>query len=180
MLYPKVSPALLPRMLVCAAAGALIAGIYGIIHDQFTYSISDEYFTKLKFHQFSYANFGWRRRLFVGEVGFLATWWVGLIAGWFIGRIMVPGAGAAPIARRCAIAFAIMFAIAVIGTFSGYVLGLIHGPDYSSWHWAEQQYGLTNLPAFVRVAYVHNSSYAGGFVGLVAALGYVSKVRLNV
>ena len=56
-----------------AVTGALIAGAYGILHDQITYTISPEYFTKLKFEQFHYANFGLPRRVFVGEVGFLAT-----------------------------------------------------------------------------------------------------------
>jgi hypothetical protein len=43
-----------------AVMGALIAGAYGILHDQISYTISPEYFTKLKFEQFHYANF-WPR-----------------------------------------------------------------------------------------------------------------------
>lgn len=30
----------------------IIAGFYGILHDQLTYTISSEYFTKFKFYQF--------------------------------------------------------------------------------------------------------------------------------
>src|SRR3954468_17526608 len=66
--------------------GALAAAAYGALHDQISYAISPEYFTKMKFRQFSYANFGWPPRLFAAEVGFLATWWVGLVAGWFLAR----------------------------------------------------------------------------------------------
>ena len=36
-------------------ASILIAGIYGILHDQITYTISYEYFTLFKFEQFSNA-----------------------------------------------------------------------------------------------------------------------------
>ncbi|MGB0763409.1 MAG: hypothetical protein ACPGO0_05625, partial [Acidimicrobiales bacterium] len=74
-------------MLVVCVAGALIAGLYGIIHDQITYTISPEYFTKLKFYQFEYVDFGLPNRAFVLFIGFLATWWVGFISAWIITRI---------------------------------------------------------------------------------------------
>ena len=45
-------------MLGYAVIGALIAGLYGVVHDQITYSMSPEYFTRLKFFQFRYADFG--------------------------------------------------------------------------------------------------------------------------
>ena len=90
LLYPVLPLRLLPRMLGIAVAGALIAGTYGALHDQVTYSLSEAYFTKLKFHQFHYANFGLPARGFVAVVGFLATWWVGVAAGWVLGRIAVP------------------------------------------------------------------------------------------
>jgi len=54
--------------------GAVMASVYGVMHDQFTYSISPEYFTRLKFLQFQYADFGLPARFFVAEIGFLATW----------------------------------------------------------------------------------------------------------
>ena len=90
LLYPKIPRALLPRMLGYAVIGGLLAGMYGILHDQITYSISPEYFTHLKFDQFHYANFGLPQRVFVAEIGFLATWWVGFFSAWFIARLTVP------------------------------------------------------------------------------------------
>ena len=33
-------------------AAVLTAGLFGMIHDQISYSVSDEYFTKFKFIQF--------------------------------------------------------------------------------------------------------------------------------
>jgi len=54
--YPKIRFAWLPAMLGYAALGSLPAGFYGIVHDQVTYSISHEYFTRLEFQQFQYAN----------------------------------------------------------------------------------------------------------------------------
>ena len=90
LLYPKLRVAWLPDTLGLSVVGALFAGLYGIPHDQVTYSISSDYFTDLKFAQFHYANFGLPRRIFVAEIGFLATWWVGFFAAWFIARLTIP------------------------------------------------------------------------------------------
>ena len=68
LLYPKIDLKHLPGILGHAAVGALVAAVYGIVHDQITYSISPEYFTRLKFMQFHYADFGLPRRIFVAEV----------------------------------------------------------------------------------------------------------------
>jgi hypothetical protein len=177
--FPEISLSLLPRILVCAAVGAIIAGCYGIIHDQITYNIGEEYFTKLKFKQFSYADFGFPRRVFVSEIGFLATWWVGLFGGWFIGRVAIPRLTGEELVRRCRNAFAIMFAFAALGTSCGYLLGLMHGPDYSGWQPIAFQLGVEDVRNFVRVAYIHNCSYVGGLVGLVAAIIYVRRAVQN-
>ena len=76
-LIPRIALRDLPPMLAAGLVGAVIAGVYGTLHDQFTFTISPEYFTKLKFDQFRWANLGLPERVFVAEIGFLATWWVG-------------------------------------------------------------------------------------------------------
>lgn len=175
ILFPTFPVRLLPRMLAWAGVGAVIAGLYGIMHDQFTYAISQEYFTNLKFAQFHYADFGFPRRVYVGEIGFLATWWVGFFAGWFIARIAVPKVDPERMPRLCAVGFSTVFVFAAIGTALGYVFGLVHKVDLAQWEAIGYQLHVTDLPSFVRVAYIHNGSYAGGFVGLVAALLYVRR-----
>jgi hypothetical protein len=39
-------------MPVLLVLGCLIAGIYGCLHDQISYTVSPEYYTRFKFHQF--------------------------------------------------------------------------------------------------------------------------------
>src|SRR5438105_15227373 len=112
ILYPKLRRAWLPALFGHAVIGALLAGCYGALHDQVTYSISPEYFTRLKFSQFHYANFGLPPRIFVAEIGFLASWWVGLFAGWFIARIAVPSFPQAAAVRKTFHGFLIILAFA--------------------------------------------------------------------
>ena len=51
ILYPQLPLRGLPRLLLLAVIGSLIAGIYGVIHDQVTFTLAPEYFTKFKFER---------------------------------------------------------------------------------------------------------------------------------
>ena len=121
-LFPRIRLAWLPAMLGYSALGGLLAGLYGIVHDQITYSISSEYFTRLKFAQFSYADFGFPPRILVGEIGFLATWWVGFFAAWFMARLAVPDLPPAAVFRLVLRGIAIVFACAPAAAIAGFVL----------------------------------------------------------
>src|SRR6202521_2478913 len=123
--YPKIRFAWLPAMLAYAVVGSLLSGLYGILHDQATYSISHEYFTRLKFLQFHYANIGLPPRVFVAEIGFLATWWVGFFAAWFIARITVPSFPRATAFRHSAHGFLIILLCAFAASIVGNVLGIM-------------------------------------------------------
>jgi hypothetical protein len=164
-------------MLGYSVVGAVLAGLYGVLHDQVTYSISPEYFTRLKFAQFHYADFGLPPRFFVAEIGFLATWWVGFVAAWFIARITVPAFPRAAAFRHSVRGFLIIFAFAFTAAIVGYLLSLLHGSDYSAWGDLTSTLGVLDLPSFVRVAYIHNASYLGGLVGLVAAILRLRKLK---
>jgi hypothetical protein len=179
ILYPTFRPSLLLPMLGYAVLGALLAGLYGVVHDQITYSISPEYFTRLKFLQFHYADIGLPPRCFVAEIGFLATWWVGFIAGWFLARVAVPGATPAEARSRCLRGFAVILVCAFGASLVGFGLGLSldSSADFSGWQAFASQRGITDLPSFVRVAYIHNASYLGGLIGLVVALVDLHRLK---
>lgn len=164
-------------MLGYAMLGALLAGCYGILHDQITYSISPEYFTRFKFLQFHYANFGLPRRVFVAEIGFLATWWVGFFAAWFIARITVPAFPRKTAFHYSLHGFLMIFAAALLVGICGYLCGIWHGPDYSAWQEFAVRFQIADLPGFVCVAYIHNASYLGGLIGLLIAIAYLLRVR---
>lgn len=159
-------------MLVVALIGGVVAGAYGVLHDQITYSISPEYFTNLKFDQFHYVDFGIGDRAFVASIGFLASWWVGFIIAWFLSRKLMPGQHRKIAYRGIVLGFIIVFASGILAGLAGYLYGLWRGPDadYSSWLPIIDRFQITDTWAFVRVAYIHNASYLGGVAGLVISL----------
>jgi hypothetical protein len=71
----------------------------------------------------------------------------------------------------------IILAFALASSTSGYVLGLLHGADYSAWEGIASTLGIVDLPGFVRAAYIHNASYLGGLFGLIAAIIYLRKLK---
>ena len=171
-LVPRISLTDLPAMIGVSTVGAIIAGAYGVLHDEITYTISPEYFTKLKFAQFQYADFGLGDRIFAATIGFLATWWVGFVGAWFLARRLIPNQSRREAFRQIRTGIVCVFAFGLFFGIIGNAYGLWRGPDadYSSWAWVLRELEIVDAWSFVRVAYIHNSGYLGGLVGLVVAL----------
>ena len=73
-------------LILIVIVSTILASIYGILHNQISYSISAEYFTKFKFDQIG----EWlyrvqNERIAISFVGFISTWWFGLFIGLIIG-----------------------------------------------------------------------------------------------
>lgn len=168
LIYPKANAAALRRSGGFAVLGALLAGIYGALHDQITYTISPEYFTRFKFLQSRAADFGFPPRVLAAEIGFLASWWVGLIGGWFLARIATqdhPDLAGRRLARAAAF-------IAAVSAGSA-VLAAVCAPIFfrgEVWSGALADLGVTRGDAFSRVAAIHWGSYLGAFGGWVTLL----------
>ena len=179
--YPKIPARRLPALIRITVLGDLLAGLYGAVHDQVSYSISPEYFTKMKFHQFAYADFGWLPRVFAAEIGFLATWWVGLIGGWFLARLGLAELSEKTNRSYTIRAFAIVVGVAIIVGTLGALLGVIQANgDLSGWHVWQEGLSLRDLWSFVVVSYLHGASYLGGLLGLIVAAVYVQRAKGSV
>lgn len=179
-LYPKIRKDELLFIIKYALLGVLIAGSYGIIHDQITYTISSEYFTKIKFKQFHYADFGLGNRIFVGTIGFLATWWVGFFAGWLFARLYSAKQNLINARKSVTKAFIIVFASGVVSAIvvgiGGYLLINQNNID-QSWSYTLKTYNIKNAPDFMRVVYIHYASYAGGLIGIILSLVLIKPSR---
>src|SRR5262245_8551818 len=77
------APQALPKMIlapVLLVAACVVAGLYGMLHNQISYSVSPDYFHAFKFIQFRIPE-DLQNRLGASVVGWHASWWMGLIIG---------------------------------------------------------------------------------------------------
>ena len=155
----------------------ILAGLYGIIHDQITYSISPEYFTKFKYQQFGFepAWFGGHRQT-VAFIGFLATWWMGLFIGALLGLIGLIFSNYKMMLKAITIGIKITFITAVLFALVGFFWGKYHLINTGVDWWLPD--GLINTDQFIIVGSIHNSSYLGGIVGILLAIIYMIRKRL--
>lgn len=169
----------LTLILICISA-TVIGGVYGIIHDQFTYSISPEYYTKFKFFQFQLKDIGNEAifsnpRIEVSIVGFMATWWMGFIIGFVLSIVGMVHENHFKMAKVTLNAIGIVI---VITFFTG-LIGLIYGKFYLapigvSW-WLPEN--LVDKENFIAVGSMHNFSYLGGLIGLIVACIFSFKQK---
>ena len=174
LLFPRIGWRNVGFLIACAALGSLIAGAYGIVHDQITYSLSESYFTEFKFHQFASSDprvhlppdLASADRIYVGVIGFLATWWVGFFSGWFLARASIPPSGDHPSVGTIAKHFLTIIGTAFLFGCAGFLWGTVR-PGFSSRFSSD----------FLLVGQIHNFGYLGALVGLVVALLLVRRAR---
>lgn len=150
----------------------ILAGIFGIIHDQTTFSICPEYFTKFKYRQFNFTaeDFG-SDRLTVAAIGFLATWWVGMFMGIVLGFTSLLLKDSNMMKSVVIKSLQIIFLITILFSF----LGFIYGRYYLTQKGVDWRLpgDLNDLKGFITVGSIHNFSFIGGIAGLVAATSFI-------
>ena len=171
-IIPQISRHDFLDMFKISLLGAVLGGTYGILHDQVSFTISPEYFTKFKYNQFDYADFGLPDRIFVAEIGALATWWVGFFCVWFLARRLLPHQPRPLAYRQIILGFALVGVFAVGAGLVGLLYGIWVDLPTEAPHWAHafRTLDIRQPENFIRVAYLHNASYLGGIVGLLTAL----------
>ena len=154
----------------------ILAGIYGILHDQVTYSISPEYFTKFKYIQFGFEPmwFGGDRQT-VAVIGFLATWWTGLFIGTTIGLIALIFPDHISMRKAIIKAIKLTFLIAALFGFIGFLYGKFYLTKTGFDWWLPEN--LIDRNGFITVGSIHNFSYMGGAVGLLTSIIYLFVLK---
>ncbi|MBL7745182.1 MAG: hypothetical protein JNN00_17030 [Chitinophagaceae bacterium] len=152
----------------------LIAGVYGILHDQVTYTISQEYFTKFKYRQFGFKP-AWcnGHRQTVAVIGFLATWWVGLWTGLIIGLTGLIYPDHHIMKKGVTNAIKIVFVTAVIFGLIGFFRGRYYLIDTGVNWWFPED--LIDKSSFIIVGSINNYSYLGGIIGLIIGIVYMLR-----
>lgn len=161
-------------LIFCAC---VIGSCYGIAHDQLTFSISPEYYTKFKFIQFEIGEEGQKigqPRLAVALVGVMATWWMGMFIGIVLSFIGIIHNSWTLMFKFTINAFLIALAVAFIAGLTGLAYGysvLSYQPRQNFSHWFIPR-DLVDFKNFIAVGSMHNFSYLGGTVGLIAGALY--------
>jgi hypothetical protein len=169
-------------LLLIIGLGPIIGGLYGIIHDQLTYTISPEYYTKFKFYQFGLMDIGNEAifpnpRLEVSAVGFMATWWMGLPIGLILGLVGLTINNNKKMFLTVLKAFVLTTIVAFVTGLIGLVYGKLHLADTGVNWWLPEN--LNDKKNFIAVGSMHNFSYIGGLTGLIAGIIYILRQRKN-
>ncbi len=149
----------------------LAAGLFGALHDQISYTVSPEYFTRFKFPMFHLLDANVPERIRAAEVGFLASWWMGVPLGLltgaagFIHKDVAKMRSALFLSLPIIVGFVLVFALC--GLLYGYVqTQSIDLAGYRGWYIPE---GVRDLRRFLCAGYMHNSAYLGGVVVIPVA-----------
>jgi hypothetical protein len=159
-------------LLIFIAIGA--AALYGMLHNQISYTVSPEYFTKFKFLTFDLTDIDLPERVRASIVGFYASWWMGLPIGTLIA---IPGFAHRGYQNMFRFTLRAMI-IAVSFTLLFGICGLIYGyyettsidiSEYGNWFIPSN---VVDLRPFLCAGYMHNSAYLGGILSIFVGWTY--------
>jgi len=158
-----------------------VAGVYGILHNQISYTVSPEYFTVFKFEQFRLEDTAIPERIRASMVGFYASWWMGIPIGILSGAIGFIQRGYRRMfvvsvqAMALAVAFTLVFGL--LGLLYGYIqTSSLNAADYRDWFIPAS---LQDPRRFLCAGYLHNSAYLGGVLSIPVAWAYQIYIRIK-
>lgn len=159
----------------------IVSGLYGILHDQVSYTVSPEYFTKFKFRQFGIADMNLPDRARASIVGFLATWWMGIPIGLLVGGTGFIHPGHWRMLGISLFAFGVIIVITLLfglcGLLYGYFeMNTVNLANYQGWLIPND---VVDLRRFLCAGYMHNASYLGGTLSIFAACIFQIAVRIK-
>ncbi len=158
------------------ALGCLTAGLYGMLHNQISYTVSPDYFHQFKFIQFR-IDPAWQNRWGASLVGWHASWWMGLL----IGIVIVPIGTIVPGTRP--------YVVAVLRAYGVVALtALVIGLGALAYAYATVdpttvgvvtrfEHPITDPVAFMRAGTMHNFSYLGGLLGIATGAYWLTLER---
>ncbi|RMC37724.1 hypothetical protein [Paracoccus alkanivorans] len=160
------------------AAACILAGLYGMVHNQISYSVSPGYFHEFKFIQFGIQP-ELQSRLGAAIVGWQASWWMGIVIGLPICLLSLAMRGTGAFVRTFLLAALMVVAIALLTGLGALAAGYLaiqegHLPGWmAGWE-------VSDPTAFARAGLMHDFSYMGGLFGLLAGgVMVIGKIRAS-
>jgi len=164
------------QLAIFLAMACVAAGVFGMIHNQVSYTIGPDYFHRYKFIQFNVIE-TFPPRLAALIIGWKASWWMGLIIGVPLFTFALLARDKADYASLCFKAFVtVLVTILLVDSATIIAAFAVLTPE--------------NLPprftgpgdwdhlGFARAGLLHDASYLGAILGLLlAALRMVIQIR---
>ena len=167
---------LVPVLLLLAC---LFAGTYGAVHNQISYTVSPEYFTEFKFDQFGILR-SIPPRIGAAMVGWHAAWWMGILIGGVLIPLglMIPGNAAYfwAMIRTFGVVAATTLLFGLLALGAAFILV---DPDAVG-QISRYDNEIVDDVAFARAGTMHNFSYLGGVVGILAGGCYLFWLRKQI
>ena len=160
----------------------LTAGAFGAVHDQISFAVSSEYFTRFKFIQFRLLDPDVPARIRAAEVGFRASWWMGIPLGLFCGAAGFIQQSPARMWRAMLYSLPLVTAFTLAAALGGLAYGWSHTATinlaaYRGWFIPT---GVTNLRRFLCAGYMHNAAYLGGILSIPVAWLFHILLRFRI
>jgi hypothetical protein len=167
--------------IVLVLLAVVLSGLYGALHDQISYTVSPEYFTKFKFRQFGFVDLQLPDRVRASMVGFLASWWMGIPIGLLVGAVAFIHSGPRRMFKVSLWSFILIVAFTLLVGLCGLLCGYfetstINLADYQGWYIPDD---VVNLRRFLCAGYMHNASYLGGTLAILVARVFHIVVRIR-
>ncbi len=171
----------LGAFVLLVALAVLIAGVYGALHNQISYTVSPEYFTKFKFEQFGLLDLRLPDRIRASIVGFLASWWMGIPIGILVSVAGFIHPGYRRMIRVSLWSFLVVMAVTLLvglwGLVNAYVeTASVNVGNSHPWYAPGD---VIDRRRFYCAGSMHDSSYLGGVLGMFVAWIFHIVVRLR-
>jgi hypothetical protein len=164
---------LIATLLVLIVIAMLVAGGYGALHDQISYTVGPEYFTQFKYQQFGLVDSPLPDRVKVAMIGFLASWWMGVPIGLIVGSFGLVHRTIRRMFVRTLQAYGVVLGVTFLSSMAGLSYGWFFAShrvaDYMNWYIPDH---LHRPDLFLTVGHMHNASYLGGMIGLLAGIAW--------
>jgi len=157
------------RSILFVILAALAAGLYGVLHDQISYTISPEYFTHIKFKQFAWLQVEFGNRTNVGLIGFVATCWFGAICGIIVAYRLRNVEARHLIIRIASVRLGLVLVTSALAAFGMSFYSCTREAALLVAHWQHtaEHYMISDPLSFAVVAQMHRMSYVGGVIGML-------------